>query len=272
MDFASFAKGQKLDLLVGALLIAKDAYPALNVAREIERIDALAAPLYESRVVALRVSEQASLLADYLFERCGFRGNQSDYYDPKNSFLNQVLDRKLGIPISLSVLYTEVARRVGVRARGVAFPGHFLVRLESGCGDSHLFIDPFFGGVVVEEEGLKALWRRASPAAGRLGPSVLEAASTRQVLTRMLVNLKGIYATRGDYTRLLLVIDRLVDLLPEAADELRDRGLLSAKLGAPLAAVDDLRRYVELAPNAGDVAEVRRIIDQIEQRGVGSPN
>jgi regulator of sirC expression with transglutaminase-like and TPR domain len=264
MDFGVYAAqpDDALDLLQGALLIAQDEYPSLDLRVQTARIDELAAPLRKTGIGALPVGDQIAALAAHLFERWGFRGNEQDYYDPRNSFLNDVLDRRLGIPITLAILYVEVAARAGVTAQGVGFPGHFLVRVDAPGGP--LIVDPFRGGGVLDGTALSELLERGG--GGRdFSDALLEPAPVRKVLVRMLMNLRSIYASRGDYSRLLVVLDRIVDLLPGAPRELRDRGLLSARLGAPEAAMDDLRHYVRLAPHAGDVAEVRRIIDQLEQ-------
>ena len=273
VDFGEYAAqpDPELDLLQGALLIARDAHPSLDLPAETARVDALAAPLRAARIDALPAGQQVSALQQHLFEQVGLRGNTDDYYDPQNSFLNDVLDRKLGIPITLSVIYVEVARRAGVAANGVGFPGHFLARVESADGGDPLIVDPFHGGSVRTEGDLRALLDNAG--GGRaFDRALLEPVPVRQILVRMLMNLRGVYASRGDYPRLLVVLDRIVDLLPDAAREVRDRGLLSARLGAPRAAIDDLRHYVRLAPNAGDIAEVRRIIDQLETRAAPAAN
>lgn len=266
MDFGEYAAqpDDALDLLHGALLIAQDEYPSLDLCAQAGRIDALAAPLRDAGVGAMPIGDQVAAMAEQLFERYGLRGNDQDYYDPRNSFINDVLDRGLGIPITLAVIYTEVAARAGVTAHGVGFPGHFLARIEARGGGEPLIVDPFYGGGVLDRSALGKLLEREG--GGRaFSDGLLEPAPARMVLVRMLMNLRSIYASRGDYPRLLVVLDRIVDLLPDAPRELRDRGLLSARLGAPEAAMDDLRHYVRLAPHAGDVAEVRRIIDQLEQ-------
>src|SRR3982750_3639222 len=142
MDFENLAllPDDRIDVLTGALLIAKDEYPSLGIAHERQRIDEIARPL--GRLEDLDAADQASLLAERLFGDCGFRGNADDYYDPRNSYLNCVLDRRLGIPLPLPLVYTGVARRAGVPASGVGFPGHFLVRIETDSGEP-LMIDPF---------------------------------------------------------------------------------------------------------------------------------
>jgi regulator of sirC expression with transglutaminase-like and TPR domain len=273
VEFENYARqsDDRLELLTGALLIAKDAYPALDLVMQARRIDELATPLGQRGLEQRSAAEQARALSDHIYLSLGFHGNERDYYDPRNSFLNAVLDRRTGIPISLAVLYIEVARRVGVRATGVSFPGHFLVRVESPRSAPPAIVDPFFRGSVLGPRELEELHLRATGKSVAVSSS-LEPAPTRVVLLRMLANLRGIYGARGDFRALLLVLDRMLDLAPNAAAELRDRGLLSAKLGAPRAAIDDLTRYLQVAPNAGDVGEVRRIIGELERSLSASAN
>lgn len=269
MDFPAYAAlpDHELDLLTGALLIASDAYPALDWGEQIGVLAELSAPLARLELGRLPVRAQARALADHLALRCGFRGNTEDYYDPRNSFLNEVLVMRRGIPISLGVLYIEVARRAGVRASGVGFPGHFLVRLDGGT--ETLVIDPFNGGEVLDERALTDLLRKANYRQP-FSREMLAPTPVRHVIARMLMNLRGIYASRADYPRLLLVIDRFLDLMPESTEELRDRGYLWARLGAAEAAVQDLEAYVDRLPHAGDVAEVRQAIAKL--RGQARPS
>jgi regulator of sirC expression with transglutaminase-like and TPR domain len=264
MDFSTLAElpDDRIDVLTGALLLAKDEYPALDVAHEMTRIDELAAPL--GRLDGLIAADQATMLAERLFVECGFRGNENDYYDPKNSFLNSVLDRRLGIPITLSVLYTEVARRAGVPASGVGFPKHFLVRIETESGEP-LLVDPFGGGRVVGRGTLES-WLEQRSRSPRASRTALAPASPRAILVRLLGNLKGVYAARGELPRLLVVISRILELSPNSADDLRDRGFVAMRLGAPRVAEGDFRRYLDLRPEAGDVAEVRRLLTKLSSR------
>jgi regulator of sirC expression with transglutaminase-like and TPR domain len=265
VDFLAYARQSDpdLDLLEGAVLIAQLAYPALERTAEARRLDQLAAPLSGLGLERLPVIAQARALADHLHLGCGFRGNTENYHEPENSFVNRVLERKLGIPISLALVYVEVARRAGIQAHGVGFPGHFLVRIDAGA--DRAIVDPFFGGEVLDRSALNRLLHRSAPRM-TLVEEMLEPVSVRQILTRMLINLRSIYAARGDAGRLLVVLDRLVDLIPDAADEIRDRGYLCARLGAPQAAAADLRHYVDALPNAGDVAEIRKAIERLEAR------
>lgn len=266
MDFPAYAAqpDEKLDLLTGAILIAADAYPGLDGASVVRTLDELAEPLLRRRVADLPGRAQARALSDYLGLACGFRGNAEDYYEPKNSFLNDVLTRRVGIPISLSVVYVEVARRAGVPASGVGFPGHFLVRVEDA--DRPVVLDPFNRGVILGEADLVRLLQQ-SGYRGPFAPAMLDPTPPRQVLARMLMNLRGIYAARGDIARLLLVIDRFLDLFPESTEELRDRGYLLARLGAFAGAIEDLSAYVARLPHAGDVAEVQRTIERLYAAG-----
>lgn len=266
MDFATLAglPDDRIDILAGALLIAKDEYPTLEFDRERRVIDGIARPL--GRLDGLRAEDQALLLSERLFGECGFRGNTEDYYDPRNSFMNEVLDRRLGIPITLSILYTEVARRTGVPASGVAFPGHFIVRIETERREP-LFVDPFREGRVVGRATLTSMLERGQPLR-RAERNILGPASPRAVLLRVLNNLKGIYAARGELSRLLVVLSRVVELAPHSANEYRERGMIAMRLGAPEAAKSDFHRYLELSPEAGDAVEIRRIVGSLTDRHV----
>jgi regulator of sirC expression with transglutaminase-like and TPR domain len=262
VDFATYAAqpDDELELLEGALLIASDERPGLDHAAVHAELDALAAPLRERRLAELPAYAQARVLADHLFVGIGFHGNDADYYDPKNSFLDEVIARRTGIPISLSVLYVEVARRAGVMASPVGFPGHFLVRIDDP--ERRLVVDPFHGGGPLDEVALADLLRRSGSKL-RYSSELIAPTPVRQVVARMLMNLRGIYASRGDFPRLLVIVDRLIDLLPNSVEELRERGFLLGRLGAPLAALADLQRYVEVMPHADDNGEVKRWIERL---------
>lgn len=262
VNFRAYAEqpDDELDLLEGALLIASDARPGLDPRAVEDELEALAEPLKRRGLRELPAPAQARVLADHLFVGIGFHGNDADYYDPRNSFLDEVIARRTGIPISLSVLYVEVARRVGVSASPVGFPGHFLVRIDDP--ERRLVVDPFHGGGALDEVALADLLRRSGSKL-RYSSELIAPTPVRQVVARMLMNLRGIYASRGDFRRLLLVIDRLIDLMPSSTDELRERGLLLARLGAPAAAVEDLSHYVDAFPHADDAAEVKRFIERL---------
>jgi regulator of sirC expression with transglutaminase-like and TPR domain len=271
VEFRDYARSSDdgLDLLTGALLIARDAHPGLDLAEQSARLDELAQPLAGRGLSAFPPTVQARLLSDYLYVVRGFHGAKADYYEPRNSFLNEVLDRKTGIPITLAVVYIEVARRLGVSALGVGFPGHFLVRLGAQPGDpgaernEPTIVDPFHQGRLLDHDALGALLRRANVRAP-LSSEMLEPAPTRHIVARMLMNLRGIYTARGDGARLLLTLDRLIDLLPELSSELLERAKLYEQLGAPAAALADYERYLEVEPDGSDRALARKAIERLQ--------
>jgi regulator of sirC expression with transglutaminase-like and TPR domain len=195
-----------------ALLIGAWDYPERDLDRYRDQLDVIAeiAAPFVSRATSGILRARA--ISDCLFDRLGFSGNTDDYYDPRNSFLSEVIDRRTGIPISLSVLYLEVARRLGVLAQGVNFPGHFLVRVA--IEDAWLFLDPYTHGRTMTPADLEALLRKTTTPSAVLEPSVIAAASKRQIVARMLVNLAGIYGRNGDLPRSLDVLERLAVLEP----------------------------------------------------------
>lgn len=279
MEFRDYAHASddRLDLLTGALLIARDAHPGLDLAAQRARLDELARPLAKHGLSRMPPTVQARLLSDYLYVVCGFHGARNDYYDPRNSFLNDVLDRKTGIPITLAVVYIEVARRLGVDALGVGFPGHFLVRLDAQPGDPSaernepVIVDPFHHGRLLDESALSELLRRAKVKAP-LSSAMLEPARTRHVVARMLMNLRGIYTGQGDTQKLLVILDRLIDLLPDLTSELLERAQLYERLGAPAAALDDYKRYLEVDPDGEGSRAARSAVQRLGARSGGAFN
>jgi regulator of sirC expression with transglutaminase-like and TPR domain len=258
---------ERIDVATGAALIARDAYARLDLDRLSARFDEMAAPLIARGVASRSPEEQVRLVSSHLYEGLGFRGNEQDYYDPKNSLLPDVLDRRLGIPITLALVYCEVARRAGVRARGVSFPGHFLVRVDAvGREDAPIAVDPFFGGRRLDEPALQKLLERAAPAQKLVVAEHLAPASPKTMLVRMLINLKWIYATRGDFARALLALDRIICLTPDSVPALRERGLLAVRLGAVEAARADLSRLLELVPQAPDASTIRKQLEELHAR------
>lgn len=256
---------ESLDVATGAALIARDVYAGLDVARVLARFDEMAAPLLSRGLSALEPDAQADAVSAHLYDRLGFRGNDQDYYDPRNSLLPDVLDRKLGIPISLALVYCEVARRAGVRARGISFPGHFLVRVDPPGADAPTVVDPFFEGRRLDTPSLQALLARALPNQ-ELSAEHLAPAAARTILVRMLINLKWIHATRGDFARALLALDRIISLTPDSVPALRERGLLAARLGAVEAARADLSRLLELVPEAPDANSIRQRLAELRAK------
>lgn len=211
-----------------ALLIGAWEYPQRNLEQYRELLDEIAGRAAPEVARANGGIGRARAISDCLFDRLGFCGNHDDYYDPRNSFLCDVLDRRTGIPISLSVLYLEVSRRVGVLAQGVNFPGHFLVRVA--IEDAWLFLDPFSGGRALTPADLELLLKKTTTPDAVLEPSVIAAASKRQILSRMLVNLAGIYGRNGDLPRSLDVLERLAILEPANPRIARDLSQLRERV------------------------------------------
>lgn len=254
-----------LPLVEAAASIAMDEHADLDPGSVVDAVEAMAARLKGRLPADAAPLQRLRALNRYFFQEQQFAGNVNDYNDPRNSYLHHVLESRRGIPISLAVLYVELAREIGLRANGVSFPGHFLARVGMPQGD--VVIDPF-NGQSMSREALDAMlqpYRKRRGAAGGLGASAmplalfLQPASPRDTLARMLRNLKELHRTSGQERLLLAVQERMVALLPEAWDERRDRGLVHASLGDAEAAAADLAAYLEHAdrdaPDRDDIAE-----------------
>jgi regulator of sirC expression with transglutaminase-like and TPR domain len=262
--FVALLERDPVPLDEAALALAQEEYPALDPDEVLVRLDALADRVQRRAPGARRSAVVLHALRKVLFEEEGLKGNRAEYEDPRNSFLNEVLDRRLGIPISLCVVYMEVARRVGLPLQGVGFPGHFLAKYTSPAG-IEIFVDPFNGGEMLSADECVARYRART--GGRdLDRRHLAAVATRQVLTRMLHNLRRIYLARSDDVRAYWVLDRILLLAPGRLEALRDRGLVSLRLGAAAAAERDLEAYLERAPASPDVDEVRRVLAALRGR------
>lgn len=245
----------ELDVLLGAALVARDTYDALDVHALLSDLDALGAPL--ARVChdgTFSVNERITLVSSR-FVSLGFRANEDDYYDPKNSLLPDVLERKVGIPITLSIVWCAIAKHAGLEAHGVAFPGHFIVRVENAAGPPRI-VDPFAGGRVVDEEGAAALLRRALGEGARMHASLFTAATSRATLVRLLTNLEATWVKRGEHARAFVAVDRIITLVPDSARMLRERAALALRIGATEVARADLARVVELEPQAPDIPQI----------------
>lgn len=223
---AATAAGDDGGIAPGALVIARIGHPDLAPEPTLAALDALADEIRPRIVVSDPPERRAAVLAHHLFDERGFRGNTDDYYDPRNSFLQHVLTRRVGIPISLSVVYLEVARRLDVPAEGVGFPGHFLVRVDEP-GAPMLVLDPFHAGAELDQDALVALHRKISGADAPMSPSLLAPLPKRKILARMLHNLAGIFGARGDWFASLEVLERLA--LVEGDNERLARDLVSLR-------------------------------------------
>jgi regulator of sirC expression with transglutaminase-like and TPR domain len=242
----------------GALMVALDAHPALDLARYRARLDVLADELAAKLDRTSSVGEQVIALRQVLYEDAGLHGNREDYYDPRNSYLPDVLDRGLGIPISLAIVILAVCRRAGVVAEAIGFPGHFLARIG---GPNGVFIDPFEHARVLRGTELTELAQRVLGESAQVRPGHLEPVAMRGILVRLLSNLRAIHEQRRDHRSALVVCDRLVEL-DAGPPARRDRGLHALALGARAAAQSDLEFYLAAAPSAPDRAEVERALEK----------
>ena len=258
-EFTAAATSPDPDLAGPALLIARLGYPRLDPAPCLARLEEMGV------AAAGRLSAAPhgpiDTLNRYLFEDQGFAGNTANYDDPRNSFLNQVLERRTGIPITLALVYIEVARRAGVRVDGVNFPGHFLLRFPFGLEgdhDSAVFIDPFHRGAVLSETDCRALLRKHAGDTVAFEPGLLVPATKQQILVRMLVNLKRIYVRMRSFPQGRAITELLLAVNPSALSELRDRGLLAYHLNDHTAALRDLETYLKFVSRGDDDSQEGR--------------
>lgn len=232
------------------------AYPDLDVDRYLNRLEKLATRAGRAVGPYPAIFDRARALSKFLFQRLGFRGNRREYTDPRNSFLNEVLDRRLGIPISLSTLYIAVARHCHLRAEGVGLPGHFIVRVKDPTGD--LYLDPFHGGVQVSIQDCARLVEATTGYRGPFRMTWLVPPTPRGVLARMLCNLRDVYAQRKDWERAIVTVEHLRAVQPDAAGHLRDLGLLHHYAGSLGWTVRFLEAYLRRRPEAADAEAIQK--------------
>jgi regulator of sirC expression with transglutaminase-like and TPR domain len=252
---------EKIELDEAALVIAAEACPGLDIPRYRRVLDGLAEGVRPAVIEAAGCRERVEQLNEFLFRRARFRGNRTDYADPRNSLLNQVLDRRTGIPITLSVVYMEVARRLGLPVRGVNFPAHFLAKYS---GDEEILIDPYFARTVSAEECLARLRRALGPGA-ELGPDPFAPATHRAILVRMLANLKSSYIRLRQFELALGCCERILLLVPGTPLELRDRGLVYHQLECFGASRADLEQFLELEPGHESASAVRKVLISVSR-------
>ncbi len=281
-EFLRTATSADPDLAVPALVVARIEYPRLDPAPYLAQLDEMGAEV-AARLARSgdRVSplDRLGILNAYLFGELGFSGNRERYDDPRNSFLNQVLERRTGIPLSLAIVYIEVARRAGVRVEGVSFPGHFLLRAPLGRGggarQSVAILDPFHRGAVLTEHDCRRLLREHVGEEAVFDRRLLAPATKLQILARMLVNLKRTYVRYRSFPQAYAVTELLLALDPSAATELRDRGLLAYHLNDYAAALRDLEAYLRLIGHSGlDRVEPTsdRVEDEVEAASDEDPS
>jgi regulator of sirC expression with transglutaminase-like and TPR domain len=260
---------ERIDLAEAALLIGVEEYPALDVNLYIQRLDFIAKTARDRVRDASDMDRVISALNFTLFDELGFRGNRESYYDPRNSYLNQVIDRRLGIPITLAVIYMEVARRIGFPVYGVGLPSHFIAGHSGTTGE--IYIDPFNRGRVMVRAEVEDMLAEMSGGAIELKEEHLLPVTNKQIITRMLSNLLNIqlgnYGGGGgrytDYARALKVMERVLVVNPDSLAHIRDYGLLLAANGNMKQALLELDRYLALAPKASDGETIRNQINSI---------
>lgn len=269
---ALVADDASLSLLEAAASIGLDEHPQLDLQGVLAEVDELADRLKRRIPADMVPLQRLRWLNRYFFHELGFRGNVNNYYDPGNSYVHEVLRTRRGIPITLAILYVEMATHIGLRAHGVSFPGHFLVKISklNGPGNGEVVIDPFTGTSLSRED----LDERLGPykiSQGLVGDFdaplglFLQSAQPREVLARMLRNLKEIHSTAEDWLRLMPVMDRLVVLMPHAHEERRDRGRAWARLGQAGKAAEDLEAYLRDRPDADDSLVLAEQLDRLRR-------
>ncbi len=248
---------EHIDLERAALYIAQEAYPNLDIEEYVAALDTMAEEVRGRLPVEDYPLRTLQVLNQYLYEDLGFQGNQDDYYNPKNSFLNDVIDRRTGIPISLSLLYLSLAQRIAFPMVGVGLPGHFLIRPLQH--QMQIFVDAFDQGEILFAQDCEALLQKMFGDRLVMREQFLAPVTHRQFLARMLTNLKAIYAAEANLEGVLAAVERILILFPDAPVELRDRGMIFFRLQRWVEARQDLEQYLFMLPTATD----RRIVENI---------
>ncbi len=255
----------EIDVARAAMLLAAAEYPRLNVERELFAFQRLAGAISSKLLDDDDPLYCVNTLSEYLFDNMGFRGDWDNYYDPRNSYLNQVMERRAGIPITLAVVYMEVGRRLKVPLLGIGMPGHFLVRHRE---IENLFIDTFSGGILLSEDECREILRERTSDALDWSAALLKPVSNREIIARIIRNLKAIYMADQDFVRALTLSEFALELDPHSAMDRRDRGIVHYQLGHSAEALDDLVYYLDLSPSGPDaegvhalVAELRTFLD-----------
>jgi len=248
---------ERVDLLRSALTFSRIEDPQLDIETYVRRVDDLAARVAEKIEDPDDAVQIIAALNDVLFQEEMFRGNTVDYYSPRNSFLHDVLDRRLGIPITLALVYMEVARRVGFQLFGVGMPGHFLLKHYDVDGQS-ILIDAFERGSIVTEDDCRQKLDSIYSGQVALQPEFLLAVTRRQMLTRMLNNLRAVYLSQRDFRRAVQVVDLILVIYPRSPEDMKQRAVLRYNLNDYRGALSDFEEYVKMSPDASDAEEIRQ--------------
>jgi len=265
--FARLVSGpdEAIDVAEAALVIAAEEYRDLDVDAYLSQLDDLATILKRRLRADISQADTIIALNRYLFDELGFAGDAANYYDARNSFLNDVLDRKRGIPITLAIVYMEIGRRIGLPVHGVSFPAHFLVKCP--LRDGTVVLDPYAKGMSLSFDELrkrvKALRHGAEPTKSMVA-NMLTSATNREILARLLRNLKGIYSHHKEWMKALAATDRIISVMPELAEEYRDRGMIYLNLECFRAALFDFQAYLKMLPVARDAETVRKKVAELQ--------
>lgn len=243
------------DIAEGALIIATDEYSKLEVEKYLSRLDAMAEYVRPQLPPDRNPEKTVGVLNRYLFGELGFAGNRENYYDPRNSYLNDVLDRRTGLPITLSVVYIALGRRLNLPINGVGLPGHFIVKWEDR--NSRLLIDPFNRGEILDEAGVEARVQDTFHSQAQFQPEWLATVDGKYILIRLLNNLKAIFVQTQELTRAWQAVDKLLLLDPRSPENIRDMGLLSIHVKAFRQAAIYLEEYLLSHPDAADAEQLR---------------
>ena len=254
---------EQIELARAALLLATFEEPALDVERELGLLDSLATAAATRMGTERDPFGSVNTLNEYLFDEVGFRGNEEDYYDPRNSYLNEVLKRRLGIPITLSLVYIETGTRLGIPLVGVGIPGHFLVRHRDV---EDLIVDPFHASILLSQRECAERLRQAVGEGTAWDKSYLAPIGNRDYIARIVRNLKGCFLRLHDYPRALRMFEWLLRMDPPAPADQRERGVVRLRLGEYREAVDDLRAYLAAEPDSPEADAVQQLIDRVQRR------
>ena len=261
-EWISFSKNPNYNLIEKCLKLAQILeYPELNISKYIEKINGMGNSMKIKIGEVKNPTYLISVLNEYLFDELGFHGAEEDYYDPVNSFLNVVLDKKTGIPITLSILYSEVAKHIGLDLRIVGFPGHVIVKYKK-----EMILDPFYRGRLLTIEDLEKILNRNFGEDVEFVPEYLNEATTEQLLTRLLRNLKNAYTQSYAYDNAMKCTDMILGMQPESSEEIRDKGILEERLLRYDKALPLLNKYLELEPEADDADFILELIKSVREK------
>ncbi|EAZ89421.1 SirB1 family protein [Crocosphaera chwakensis] len=252
---------KQINLAKAALIYAKYEYPKLQIQDYLTSLDIIAERVKDSLPSNLYPLKVIKTINHYLFQELNFKGNKTNYYDPSNSYLNEVIDKKIGIPITLSVVYLEIAKRLDFPMVGIGMPGHFIIRPE--FENVGIFVDVFNQGEILFKEDCEIKLQEIYQQPVTLKDHLLTPVSNQQILGRMLTNLKYIYLNNEDYPKMLRIIELLLQLFPNHPIEIRDRGLLYYQLRQWEKATADLQLYLSILPTAQDAQMIRQLLQQM---------